>query len=360
MKLLLIVGARPNFIKVAPIVRAIQKFKNIEYKIVHTGQHYDRIMSDVFFKGLDIPDPDVNFEMKSSTHAALGMMMSLFEHYCLREKPDVVVVFGDIDSTLACALVVSKLESIKLVHIEAGERSFDRTMPEEVNRVVTDVLSDCLFCTNKTAVLNLTDEGIDVSKIFLVGNVMVDNLLYNLPLTKKVEERIPSFPYALLTIHRQSNTDNKKNLETILDIIEELMKKIEVIFPMHPRTISRIKSFGLCDHPGYLNRFCPQSYLEFLAYMRKATVVLTDSGGIQVETSVLNIPCLTLRENTEHLSTLTEGTNTLVGVNKGRVLEEVTRILRDKKNKISKHDPLWDGKVSERIVDILDREVESQ
>lgn len=360
MKILLVVGARPNFIKVAPIVRAIQKFKNIEYKIVHTGQHYDNFMSDVFFKGLDIPKPDINFEMRSTTHAALGMMSSLFEHYCLKENPDVVLVFGDIDSTLACALVVSKLESIKLAHIEAGERSFDRTMPEEVNRVVTDVLSDFLFCTTKTAVLNLTDEGIDVSKIFLVGNVMVDNLLYNLPLTKEVEGQLPKSPYALLTIHRQSNTDNKKNLETILDIVEELTKKIEVIFPMHPRTISLIKTSGLDNHPVYLDRFHPLGYHEFLVYMKRATIVLTDSGGIQVETTILNVPCLTLRENTEHLFTLTEGTNILVGLDKSRIFEEVTRILRDKKNKVSKHDSLWDGKASERIIDILDREVKSK
>lgn len=357
MKILLVVGARPNFMKVAPIIRSIKKYDNIEYKLVHTGQHYDYNMSKVFFKELEISEPDFNFNVGSSTHASqTAIIMNLFESYCLNEKPDIVIVVGDVNSTLACAIVVSKLEGVRLAHIESGERSFDREMPEEINRIVTDVLSDYLFCTTEKAVDNLLKEGCDKDKIHLVGNVAVDTLLYNV---SKLLSRKDNELYILCTIHRQSNTDNKNKLEIILKAIDCISKNFKVVFPIHPRTLNKIKQFKFDRYLKHIEVLKPMNYMDFLYSIKYATLVITDSGGVQVETTVLNIPCLTVRENTEWLFTLNEGTNKIVGVkNMNQIIDEVYSILdKPPKSKLSKKNKkLLDGKASERIVKILREE----
>lgn len=350
MKLSIVVGARPNFTKIAPVIREIEKH-GIEYKLLHTGQHYDENMSDVFFRELGIPKPHINLAVGSKSHAKqTAEIMVLFEEYCLREKPDVVLVVGDINSTMACALVVSKFNDIKLAHIEAGLRSFDRKMPEEINRIVTDLLSDYLFCTTQEAVDNLSNEGI-VNGVHLVGDVMIDNLIHNLSL---IDETLLKEDYALLTLHRPSNTDIKENLKSILDGINEISKKIKVVFPIHPRTKKQIKSFGLSDMLNNIDCNEPMSYLKFLYYMKNANLILTDSGGVQPEAYYLKIPCITLRTTTEHTFTLSEGTNVLVGPNKESIVEEFNKIYNGLKGGFLLQKS-HDGKASERIVEILMR-----
>jgi len=352
-KLFIVVGARPNFMKISPIIRAIKKYDDIEYKLIHTGQHYDDNMSEVFFKGLEIPEPDYNFDVGSMSHAnQTAMIMTLFEACCLDEKPDIVLVVGDVNSTLACAIVVSKLEGIKLAHIEAGERSFDRVMPEEINRVITDVLSDYLFCATDKAVDNLLDERYDKDKIYLVGNVMIDTLLHNI---SKVKARKDNKSYILCTIHRQSNTDSKENLESILKALDRISKYIEIVFPIHPRTVDRIKLFDFSKYLKHIKVFEPLSYMDFLYNMKYASLVLTDSGSIQVETTILNVPCLTMSENTPWAFTLTEGTNKLVSINTDRIISEVYNNLdKPAQARLSRNNKkLLDGKASERIIKIL-------
>jgi len=351
MKIILVIGARPNFVKIAPIIRVIKKYDDIEYKLVHTGQHYDYNMSKVFFEELEIPEPDFNFSVGSATHAnQTADIMILFESYCLKEKPDIVLVVGDVNSTLACAIVVSKLKGVKLVHIESGERSFDREMPEEINRIVTDVLSDYLFCTTQKAVDNLLKEGCDKDKIYLVGNVAIDTLLYNI---KKLPNRKVNKPYILCTIHRQSNTDVKNNLEIILKSISYISKDFKVLFPIHPRTLKKIKESKLNKYLEFVKILEPMNYLDFLYKLKYTSLVITDSGGIQVESTILDIPCLTIRKNTEWVFTLSEGTNKLVSVD--LIIDEVYRILdKPPKSNLSKgNKKLLDGRVSERIVKIL-------
>lgn len=353
MKIHLVAGARPNFMKVAPLIREIKKHKNIDYKLLHTGQHYDYNMSEVFFKGLEIPKPDINFSVGSMSHAdQTASIMVLFEDYCLNEEPDIVLVVGDVNSTLACAIVVSKLERIKLAHIEAGERNFDRKIPEEINRIVTDVLSDYLFCTTDKAVDNLLNEGCDKNKIYLVGNVMIDTLLHNI---SKMPAKKDNESYILCTMHRQSNTDNGENLENILKAIDYISKSIEVRFSIHPRTMNRIKLFNFDKYLKHIKVLEPLNYIDFLYNMKYASLVLTDSGGVQVETTVLDIPCLTIRESTEWEFTLTEGTNRLVNANTEKVIDEVFNILdKPTKAKLSERNKkLLDGKASDRIVKIL-------
>jgi len=355
MKIILVVGARPNFMKIAPIIREIKKRSNIKYTLVHTGQHYDDNMSYNFFEELEIPEPDYNLGVGSMSHAnQTAMIMSLFENCCLDENPDVVLVVGDVNSTLACAIVVSKLEGIKLAHIEAGERSFDREMPEEINRIVTDVLSDYLFCATEEAKQNLLSGGIDENKIFVVGNVMIDNLLYHVIDIKNYTKR----KHVLVTIHRASNTDNKTNLEIILSALYDIGKKVPVIFPLHPRTRQRIKKFKLEKYLSNIVAVEPYNYFKFVRCMMESSVVVTDSGGVQVETTVLDIPCLTIRENTEWEFTLTEGTNTLTGVNKDQIVKETFKVLDDNgkhKNLSIKNVELLDGNASYRIIKILER-----
>ena len=351
MDLLLVCGARPNFVKIAPLVRAVKKHvEKVNYYIVHTGQHYDDNMSEIFFRDLDLPKPDINLGVGSSTHAKqTAKIMEVFEDVCIEKKPDIVVVVGDVNSTLACSIVVSKLLGYKLAHVEAGERVFRRSVPEEVNRVVTDTLSDFNFCCTKDAMRHLEQEGIPKSRRFLVGNVMIDSLLYNLPLIENIE--VPKGPYALLTIHRVSNTDNKDHLQNILKAAGRISEQIPLFFPVHPRTRKQIKAFQL-EVTGKVNIIDPLGYLEFLALMKNAKVVLTDSGSIQVETTFLEVPCLTVRDYTSLMFTLTEGTNTLVGTEVEGIVEGVSQVLLGKRKKV-KRDKLWDGKASERIINIL-------
>ena len=324
MKIFLIIGARPNFMKAAPIIRELDKHEDIEYKVIHTGQHYDSNMSDIFFKELNIPKPNINLNVGSGTHASqTAKIMERFEIVLEDEKPDIVMVFGDINSSLACAIVVSKIEGIRLAHVESGCRSGDRSMPEEINRIVTDHLSDYLFCPTINDRINLLDEGIDKRKIFLVGNVMLDNLFYNL---EKPYEFLEEDEYALLTIHRASNTDNKENLESILETINIISKEIRVIFPIHPRTKNQIKKFKLTNLLDNIDVMEPLGFIDFTHYLKNAKFVLTDSGGVQTETSALGVPCITLRENTEWDYTLKTGTNTLTGLKRDLILESIKRV----------------------------------
>jgi len=353
MKILFAVGARPNFMKLAPLLNILED-SGQDYKVVHTGQHYDENMSEVFFRELDIKKPDYNFGVGRGMPAQqIARTIELFGEVCEKEKPNVVVVVGDVNSTLACAIATSKLNGVKLAHVEAGERSFDRSMPEEMNRVVTDVLSDYLFCATPTAATNLLDEGHAENRIHVVGNVAIDSLL------KKVAD-IPADDscdkYILCTIHRQSNTDDKRKLENILGALKNISKKIDIIFPIHPRTSKAIRHFGLDKYLKTLDVRDPLKYVEFVHIMRNASAVLTDSGGVQVETTVLNIPCVTLRDNTEWIFTLSEGTNILVGTNKDRIIHETLNILNGeiKHKKLSIINAnLLDGRASRRIVDIL-------
>jgi len=351
LDLLLVCGARPNFVKIAPLVRAIKKrVGEVSYCIVHTGQHYDDNLSEVFFRELNLPKPDINLGVGSSTHAKqTAKIMEAFEDICIEKKPDVVVVVGDVNSTLACSVVVSKLPRCKLAHVEAGERNFRRSVPEEVNRVVTDTLSDFNFCCTNDAMKHLEQEGIPKSRRFLVGNVMIDSLIYNLSLTENI--KVPKGPYALLTIHRADNTDNKGNLQNILKAAGRISEHIPLIFPVHPRTRKQVRAFQL-EVTGKVNIIDPLGYLEFLALMKNAKVVLTDSGSIQVETTFLEVPCLTIRDFTSLMFTLTEGTNTLVGTEVEGIVEGVSQVLLGKRKKV-KRDKLWDGKASERTIDIL-------
>lgn len=337
MKVLHVVGARPNFIKIASIMAEMARFPAwFEQVLVHTGQHYDDEMSQVFFDDLEIPQPSVYLGVGSGSHAEqTARIMLAFEPVLLEQKPDLVLVVGDVNSTLACALVAAKL-CISVVHVEAGLRSFDRTMPEEINRVLTDQIADFLFTTEKSANENLAHEGIPREKIYFVGNTMIDTLLQH----RK--------QYALLTLHRPSNVDIPEVLTGILDALAEIQVHLPVIFPAHPRTMKQIRKFGLEDKLAAmpnLRVMGPLGYLEFLGLMTNARLVLTDSGGIQEETTVLGIPCLTLRENTERPVTVTRGTNEVVGRDPQQIVAKAIAALCIPE--------LWDGHAAERIVDIL-------
>lgn len=363
IKILNIVGARPNFMKIAPIHRIMEASPGIEPILVHTGQHYDEKMSHIFFEDLELPQRDVYLGVGSGSHAQqTGAIMIELEKVTLDNKPDLVVVVGDVNSTMAAALVASKLH-IPIAHVEAGLRSFDRAMPEEINRMVTDALADFLFVTEESGRQNLLKEGIPSEKIYFVGNVMIDSLLSHLKNAKK--SKIISQlnrdhqPYALLTLHRPSNVDNEKTFDGILTALEQIEREIPIIFPIHPRArkmlehfhfgarIARMKNFNLIDPLGYLN---------FLSLMEKAKFVLTDSGGIQEETTVLGIPCLTLRNNTERPVTVEVGTNVIVGMDPNKIVNESFKILsgQSKKGKIP---PLWDGKAAQRIVDVVEHRI---
>jgi UDP-N-acetylglucosamine 2-epimerase (non-hydrolysing) len=354
MKFLVVVGARPNFMKAAPVIRDLDRV-GAGYVLVHTGQHYDTDMSGVFFEELGIPEPEINLGAGSDTHAAqTAYIMESFDNVCEVENPDNVLVFGDVNSTMACAIAVAKRHGIRLSHIEAGERSFDRRMPEEINRVVTDVLSDYLFCATYKAKENLMAEGIDSRKIYVVGNVSIDNLLY---CRSEIEPRRVISDYILATIHRASNTNNVYSLGTILDALNEISQEVPIVFPMHPRTRRTIKKFGLEDKLGSIGVTEPLSYFDFVKRMMESAMVITDSGGIQVETTVLNKPCLTIRENTEWEFTLNEGTNTLLGcLTKDDMVQTALRIMEGEhkqKNLSVENAQLLDGGASRRIVGIL-------
>ena len=391
-KWILVAGARPNFMKIAPLIRAVHSYNEmnrgaISPLLVHTGQHYDVNMSGSFFKDLNLPKPDVYLGVGSGNHGEqTGKVLIEFEKVLLRERPNLVIVVGDVNSTLACSLAAVKL-LIPVAHVEAGLRSFDRSMPEEINRILTDAISDYLFTPSPDGDENLLKEGIHAEKIFLVGDIMVDSLLFNLEKAKKtdvlkrlglkldqqpasndqqssIDNRQSVRPYALLTLHRPSNVDNKESLSRILGGLLQVSSKIPILFPAHPRTRKMINEFNLqsyfvdladnqlpiTNNGIYLAN--PFGYLDFLNLMAHARMVLTDSGGIQEETTVLDIPCLTIRDTTERPITLSEGTNVLVKDDPQKIVEEVEKILSGQVRK-SRCPGIWDGHTAERIVRIL-------
>jgi len=338
--------------KAAPVLRALSERSGIRQALVHTGQHYDANMSDVFFTQLQIPAPDINLEVGSGTHAQqTAEIISRFEPVLLQCKPDVVVVYGDVNSTLAAALVCAKLQ-IPVAHVEAGLRSFDRSMPEEINRVVTDQLAEHLFTHCEDADCNLKQEGITHEKIHNVGNVIIDSLIRFLPLAEQCKTN--GFPkrYALVTLHRPSNVDDPCRLKMILECLIEINRRIPVVFPVHPRTRRAIAALELDFNHFHLHD--PLPYIEFLNLERRATLVITDSGGIQEETTYLGVPCLTLRQNTERPITVTSGTNVLVGQDFPKIQHEISRILQGERKQGS-IPPLWDGHAGERIAEVLHR-----
>jgi len=347
-----VVGARPNFMKLAPVYAALGA-RGVRQTVVHTGQHYDAEMSDVFFRDLDLPPPDLNLEVGSGSHAKqTARIMLRLEPVLLELKPDAVLVYGDVNSTVSAALVAAKL-LIPIGHVEAGLRSFDRTMPEELNRVVTDALADWLFTPSVDANENLAREGIPESKIHFVGNVMIDTLVRFLPRAEAPKEWRKLDRYALVTLHRPSNVDDLKMLARIMKALKELASHLPVIFPVHPRTLRRLAELGLGrEARDGLHLSSPLSYLEFLGLQRGAAIVVTDSGGIQEETTFLGVPCLTLRKNTERPVTVTEGTNKLLGEEPERIVPEARAVLegRWKQGRVPE---LWDGKAAERIASVI-------
>ncbi|WP_447985814.1 non-hydrolyzing UDP-N-acetylglucosamine 2-epimerase [Nitrospira sp. Nam74] len=410
MKIMLIAGARPNFMKIASIVEAIQDVQRagkhkLDMVLVHTGQHYDEKMSKTFFKDLSIPEPNINLEVGSSSHAVqTAEVMKRFEPVLLQERPDAVLVVGDVNSTIACSLVASKvayptdsnyssLARPLIVHVEVGLRSDDWTMPEEINRVLTDRLSDLLFVTEPSGMKHLRAEGIPKTRIHYVGNTMVDTLLRHRQhaLESTIFKRLGHdhatgadllhavgkrrsqghvvdaavLPYALVTLHRPSNVDDPETFKGILDALIQVSRHVPVIFPVHPRTVGRVKEHGLGDYcrtlegsepvtndKGILHCIEPLGYLDFLCLMSHARVLLTDSGGIQEETTALGVPCVTLRKNTERPVTITHGTNRLAGTNPRSILREARASLTVKRKR-SRTPPLWDGNAAQRIVSIL-------
>src|SRR5437867_1181426 len=370
MKVLCVVGARPNFIKAAPVIEALRRYSFITVLLVHTGQHYDRQMSHLFFEELGLQKPDLDLQVGSASHGEqTGLIMIRLEPVLYREKPDLVMVFGDVNSTVAAALCAAKL-GIKVAHVEAGLRSFDRTMPEELNRILTDHLSDYLFTTEPSARKNLLREGIAEEKIFFVGNVMVDTLVNHVERARAYHFRerlgLASRSYGVLTLHRPSNVDELGTLTTILAAVHELGKEIPIVFPCHPRTRQQLDKTGLKylatgngSGDGTKQRplivMDPLGYVEFLSLMTDARLVLTDSGGIQEETTVLGIPCLTLRETTERPVTIEQGTNVLVGTSRERILAAAAKALNGTCSG-TRVPELWDGKAAERIAEILEQQ----
>jgi len=349
-----VVGARPNFMKIAPVVHELKK-RGMPQFLVHTGQHYDPNMSQTFFEQLGMPEPDVYLGVGSDTHARqTARVMAAFEEVCQERKPDLVIVGGDVNSTLAAALVAAKLH-IPVGHVEAGLRSFDRTMPEEINRICADHLSEFLFTTEKSGDENLKKEGVSKKKIHFVGNCMVDTLLKHVNIAVQAspwdEFGLEPGHYGLLTLHRPSNVDDPKTLKSIVKVIGKASRDILILFPVHPRTRERLQQLEL-KIPSSVRLCDPLPYLSFVGLMARAKYVLTDSGGIQEETTVLNVPCLTLRWNTERPVTLAKGTNRLVGTDADRVEKGVKEILAGKWRR-GRRPPLWDGKAALRIVDII-------
>jgi UDP-N-acetylglucosamine 2-epimerase (non-hydrolysing) len=359
IKIINIVGARPNFMKIAPLMAAYQHVPEIQPLLVHTGQHYDSKMSDLFFTELGIPQPDINLGVGSGSHAKqTAQIMTSFEPVLLEHKPDAVLVVGDVNSTIACGLVAVKL-GIKLIHVEAGLRSFDRTMPEEINRLLTDAVSDLLFCTEQSGMENLRREGISDSKVFLVGNLMIDTLLKNREKAERsrILEHLHLAPgqYAVLTLHRPSNVDDPVTLGRLFETIEEIQNRLPVILPVHPRTRKILAESDLAGRfermPG-LRLIDPLGYLDFLRLMASAKLVLTDSGGIQEETTILRVPCLTLRENTERPTTAEIGSSYIVGSDPQKILRVFNEVMNGRARS-PQIPPLWDGRAAQRIVEIL-------
>lgn len=362
MIILLVVGARPNFVKVAPIFHALRRRQaadpslGIDVKLIHTGQHYGA-MSDEFFSELGLPEPDVNLQVGSASHAEqTARVMMAFEPVCVSLKPDWVLVVGDVNSTLACALTAKKL-GIRVAHVESGLRSRDMAMPEEINRLCTDVISDALLTTDELADQNLNAEGVAPERIVRVGNTMIDTLLAHIERAKSapLPAGVSAGGYAVVTLHRPSNVDNPEVLKPLLDLLLRLAERLPIVFPVHPRTRKNLTDLGfLARLEGHKNLQLiePLSYLAFMGLVARSKLVLTDSGGIQEETTVLGIPCITMRENTERPITCEVGTNILAGVNPERIEAAIEQVLSGRARP-GQVPPLWDGETAERIVDYL-------
>lgn len=360
IKIICVCGARPNFMKIAPIMKALRSSGKFQILLVHTGQHYDRKMSHLFFDELNIPQPDINLEVGSGSHAVqTAEVIRRFEPVVLDFRPDYVLVVGDVNSTIACGLVAVKL-GVSLIHVEAGLRSFDRTMPEEINRILTDSISDLLFVSEQSGIDNLKREGINSDKVHFVGNVMIDTLLAN---REKAENstilnqlHLDRNNYAVMTLHRPSNVDDLAGLEKIIAAVETIQRDLKVVFPIHPRTRNNIAGTALqqrVDAMGNLILMEPVGYLDFLKLMANAALVMTDSGGIQEETTILGVSCMTLRESTERPVTILEGTNELVKLNTADIVAAYNT-LKDKQFQVSGSIPkYWDGKAAERIVQVI-------
>lgn len=359
-KFISVVGARPNFMKIAPIHKSFKKYSNsINHLICHTGQHYDEKMSKVFFEDLELPKPDFYLGIGGGTHAEqTGKIMIEFEKILFKEKPDLVIVVGDVNSTIACTLTAAKL-NIKTAHVESGLRSFDRQMPEEINRLLTDAISDYLFVTEKSGIENLKNEGVDSKKVFFTGNVMIDSLVSYLP---KAENSnildslgLENEKYILITMHRPSNVDNQDQLIKLFDFFNEVAKFRKILFPIHPRTLKNLETFGIknkIDKNIILTE--PIGYIDFIKCTKNAELILTDSGGIQEESTFLGVQCITLRTSTERPITVELGTNQLLGDNLEKA-KEVTFEILNGKIKSGTIPPLWDGKAADRITEILSK-----
>jgi UDP-N-acetylglucosamine 2-epimerase (non-hydrolysing) len=365
MKIINVVGARPNLMKMAPIVAALDKYPDLfAQRLVHTGQHYDERMSQVFFEELGLPRPDIDLGVGSGPHGVqTGRVMAAFEEVCMNERPDLVIVVGDVNSTMACAITAKKL-GIQVAHVEAGLRSRDMSMPEEINRLCTDIVCDYLFTTDRLANQNLRQEGIAEDRIHFVGNVMIDTLTKHRAVAERLDlmQRLglEKGRFATLTLHRPSNVDDPNILRGILEALREISVELPIVFPMHPRTRKMVDRFGyssfltMGEKPKGIWVREPFGYLEFLHLNMHARMVLTDSGGLQEETTVLGVPCLTLRHNTERSVTCVEGTNRIVGNDKERILTAAQQVL-DGTITTGRVPEKWDGKAAERIVDVLQR-----
>jgi UDP-N-acetylglucosamine 2-epimerase (non-hydrolysing) len=352
-KIIHIVGARPNFMKAAPVYFALQNHAGIHQLLVHTGQHYDEQMSEIFFRQLGMPKPDLNLEVGSASHAEMtARIMVAFEKVALEEKPDLLLVYGDVNSTIACALVAKKLQ-ISVAHVEAGLRSCDRGMPEEINRILTDSISDLFFTTSREADELLLSTGVPREAIHFVGNGMIDTLLRLLPQAAAPDlgSGWDKTRYGLITLHRPSNVDDPEKLRRLLETLSSIGQEIDLVFPVHPRTQARFREVAGAEEGLILCE--PLGYLEFLWLQQNATLVITDSGGVQEETTWLGVPCLTMRENTERPVTVSEGTNQLIGNDLERLQAEVAKILRGeaKKGRVPEY---WDGKAGERTASIIE------
>ena len=355
----LVAGARPNFMKIAPIVRALQAHAGLAFKIIHTGQHYDRDMNEVFFEELGIPAPDLFMAAGGGSHAEqTGRIMVAFEQLCQSDRPDAVLVVGDVNSTLACSIVAKKL-NIPVAHVEAGLRSGDMTMPEEINRLVTDSISDWFFVTEPSAVAHLQREGKADSAIHYVGHVMVDNVLYqadklaagSAPQGEGSDFKAGHARYGVVTLHRPSNVDDAAMMAKIAGALREISAELPLIFPVHPRTRANLAKFGVDLGPN-VTLVGPQAYMAFLNLWKDAAMVLTDSGGLQEETTALGVPCITVRENTERPVTVDEGSNVLVGTDPVRIVAAARQVLRGE-GKQGRRPHLWDGMAAQRIVAVL-------
>lgn len=363
----LVAGARPNFMKIAPIVRALQAQSALSFKIIHTGQHYDRDMNEVFFEELGIPQPDIFMGAGGGSHAAqTAKIMVAFEELCIAERPAAVLVVGDVNSTLACSISAKKL-NIPVAHVEAGLRSGDMTMPEEINRLVTDSITDWFFVTEPSAVKHLQREGKPDSAIHYVGHVMVDNVLFQAEKLAgadssgfetsafKAAQAEKGGRYGVITLHRPSNVDDQAMMTRLSGALREIAAELPLIFPVHPRTRANLASFGIDLGPD-ITLVGPQAYMAFLDLWKDAAVVLTDSGGLQEETTALGVPCITIRDNTERPVTVDEGSNVLAGTDPARIVAEANKVLRGE-GKQGRRPQLWDGKAAERIVAVLAREL---